>query len=331
MARLWAGATLTDVEGMIAGLEASAARGERDTLDRLAGRSARAWAIEEFGFEDWAHLEREVARREILASRDVVRLRAMLDADPGLATLELTRWSDHCHGAAPVSFVAMLRYDTADRVWRDVPGTGPVVAMLLDAGAPVDGQAGCEETPLMTAASYGDAEVAQVLVDYGAYLERRATADAGGVPGETALRHAAVFGMTPVVDVLVAAGARCEHLVDAAAAGDLAGWLAADTPIEDLVGALTMAADHERLALIDELLDAGAPIDAVDDHGRQPLRLAAAGGKVDGVRHLLARGADPNLRDEHGRTALDLARGHDHADPTRHEHVQRLLEPVTTA
>jgi hypothetical protein len=88
MARLWAGATIADVEAMIAGLEASAARGERDTLDRLAGRDARAWAIEELGFRDWAHLEREVTRREILASRDVERLRAMLDADPSLATLE---------------------------------------------------------------------------------------------------------------------------------------------------------------------------------------------------------------------------------------------------
>jgi hypothetical protein len=331
MARLWAGATLADVEEMIAGLDASAARGERDTLDRLAGRSARAWAIEEFGFEDWAHLEREVTRREILASRDTERLRAMLDADPSLATLELTHWADHCGGAAPVSFVAMLRYDTAKRVWREAPGTGPVVAMLLDAGAPVDGQPGDAETPLMTAASYGDAEAARVLIDYGADLERHAAADAGGVPGGTALRHAAVFGMTAVVDVLVDAGAQCEHLGDAAAAGDVTGWLTSDTRAQDLVGALTMAADHERLDVIDELLDRGVPIDAVDDYGRQALRLAAAGGKVESVRHLLAHGADPNLRDDQGRTALEVARGHGHADPARHEQIQRLLEPVTTA
>jgi uncharacterized protein len=203
--------------------------------------------------------------------------------------------------------------------------------MLLAAGAPVDGRPGDPETPLMTAASYGDAEAARVLVEHGADLERRAAPDAGGVPGGTALRHAAVFGMTAVVDVLVEAGARCEHLVDAAAAGDVRGWLTADTEVEDLVAALTMAADHERLTVIDELLAAGAPIDAVDGHGRQALRLAAAGGKVDSVRHLLARGADPNLRDERGKTALDLARAHDHADPTRHEQVQRLLEPVTAA
>lgn len=330
MARLWAGATLADVEGMIKGLDASAARGESDTLDRLAGRPARVWVIEEFGFDDWAHLQGEVERREALTTRDAERLRGLLEGDPRLATLPLTHWGDHRGGAAPVSFVAMLRYDTATRTWRDVPGTGPIVSMLLDFGAPVEGLPGDPETPLMTAASYGDPDVARALVDHGAELERHATADAGGAPGGTALRHAAVFGMTAVVDVLVAAGARCEHLGDAAAAGDVSRWLTDDTTIEDLTGALVMAADHERLAVIDELLRRGAPIDAVDDYDRQPLRTAAAGGKVDAVRHLLARGADPNTTDEHGRTALDVARHHDHADPTRHEQVQRLLEPVTT-
>ncbi len=330
MAFLWARATLADVEGMVAGLAASAERGELDTLDKLAGRCARRYVIEEFSFEDWAHLEREIARRDILASRDTVRLRAMLDADPSLATLELTHWADHRGGAAPLNFVAMLRDDTANRVWRDIEHTGPVIAMLLDAGAPVDGQPGDRETPLMTAASYGDPEAAKVLIEHGADLERRAAPDAGGVPGGTALRHAAVFGMTDVVDVLVAAGARCEHLGDAAAAGDVTGWLTTDTPRDDLIGALTMASDHERLDIIDQLLHAGAPIDDVDGWERQPLRIAAAGGKRESVRLLLARGADPNLRDDQGKTALDLARDHDHVDPSPHEQIQRLLEPVTT-
>ena len=60
----------------------------------------------------------------------------------------------------------------------------------------------------MTAASYGDAEVARALVEAGADLEARAADDAGGVPGGSALLHAAVFGMTDIVDVLVGAGAR---------------------------------------------------------------------------------------------------------------------------
>ena len=51
-----------------------------------------------------------------------------------------------------------------------------------------------------------------------------------------------------------------------------------------------MAADHERLDVIDQLLQAGTPIDAVDPWGRQALRLAAGNGRVASVRLLLARG-----------------------------------------
>jgi ankyrin repeat protein len=75
---------------------------------------------------------------------------------------------------------------------RRVPGA--VAGALLAAGAPVDGPPGDRETPLITAASYGDAELARVLIEAGADLEATAAPNAGGVPGGTALEHAAVFG-----------------------------------------------------------------------------------------------------------------------------------------
>lgn len=53
-----------------------------------------------------------------------------------------------------------LRYDTAQGVWRDVPGTDALARALIDAGASVDGSPGDRETPLITAATYGDAAVA---------------------------------------------------------------------------------------------------------------------------------------------------------------------------
>lgn len=300
--------------------------------DRLVLASALLAVAREYGFGSWARLKAEVDRRAILDARDLNRLTALLAEDPAAAAEELRHWCDHPGGAAPLNYVAMLRCDTARNMWRDVPGTGQMARALLAAGAPVDGDPNDPETPLMTAASYGDAEVAQVLIDAGASLEATASPTAGGVPGGTALRHAAVFGMTDVVDVLVAAGARIDHITVAATAGDITGWLRHDTPVQDRIRALIMAADHQRLDVIDQLVAAGTPVDGVDQTwGRQALWTAAENGRPASVRRLLAHGADPNLRDTGHRTALDRCRAarRNYLDHTGHDQVETILEPLT--
>jgi hypothetical protein len=302
----------------------------RAVSDRQNLSAAQLAVAREYGFASWMTLLTEVRRRVILSDRDLDRLTALIAENPELATEQMKHWCDHPGGPAPLSYVAMLRYDTARRRWRDRPGTGAIARMLLQAGAPVDGSPDDPETPLITAASYGDIEVARVLIQAGANLDATASPTAGGVPGGTALRHAAVFGMTDVVDVLVAAGARIDHISQAAAAGDITGWLRPDTPIEDRVRALVMAADHERLHVIDQLLGAGTPIDAADPWGRQPLHTAAMNGRVAAVAHLLARGADPNHKDAtYHRTALDWCRHHNPGDSPRHTEIAAILQPVT--
>jgi ankyrin repeat protein len=185
------------------------------------------------------------------------------------------------------------------------------------------------------AASYGDGGVARILIDVGADIEARAADDAGGVPGGTALLHAAVFGMTDVVDVLVAAGVRVHGIEEAAAAGDVTGWLTAETPPDARVRALVMAADHQRLDVIDGLVRAGTPVDATDPvFGGHPLRTAAQNGRPASVRRLLALGADPNLRDpDQALTPLEWCRKErEGAGPERrHDEVEAILGPVTTA
>src|SRR5579862_3996242 len=168
----------------------------RAVSGRLMLASAQLALARDFGFPSWRRLKDEVERREILNSRDTVRLTALLAAGPTLASAKMEHWTDH-HGAEPLGYIAMLRFD-ARRLGlpQDLPGTGAVARALLAAGAPVNGQAGDQETPLITAASYGDAEVAWVLIAAGADLEAAAAPNAGGVPGGTALVHAAVFGMT---------------------------------------------------------------------------------------------------------------------------------------
>ncbi|MGB8860565.1 MAG: ankyrin repeat domain-containing protein [Ilumatobacteraceae bacterium] len=302
--------------------------GALDTPPTLAAAQLRL--ARDHGFTSWAALLLEVARRRVLDLRQPEALASFLDGHPEAATVELTNWRDHPRGATPLAYVAMARFDTTSGAWRDVTGTAAMAHVLVAAGAPVDGAPDDRETPLITAASYGDAEVASVLIAAGADIDATAAADAGGVPGGSALLHAAVFGMSDVVDVLVAAGARVRSLEEAAAAGNLAGWSIADADVQTRLRALIMAAHHERLHVIDALAEAGTPIDD-EDHvfRRHPLRLAAASGRAAGVRHLLARGADPTRRDDDGRTALDHCR-HGRlgaTDTTGYDEIERMLTP----
>lgn len=303
----------------------------RAVSDRLQLSSAQLALAREYGFASWPRLKSEVERREILTSRDLPRLRRLLAEQPELARIEMEHWRDH-ERAQPLGYIAMLRFDH-ERLGlpRELPDTGAVARALIDAGAPVDGDPADKETPLITAASYGDAEVAKVLIDARADVNARSAPDSGGVPGGTALLHAAVFGMTDVLDLLVKAGAEVHSLEEAAAAGDVEGWLISEAPLQARIRALVFAADHQRLPVIDQLIDAGTPVDAFDEvWGRQALRIAAQNGRPASVRRLLEHGADPNLRDEEGLTALDWTRpGRRYLDGPGHAEVEAILEPLT--
>jgi uncharacterized protein len=312
--------------------DAAALRRIDAVSDRVQLASAQLALAREYGFPGWRRLKSEVERREILTSRDLSRLRRLLAEEPELARIKMEHWRDH-RQALPLGFMAMLRFDHARLgLPRELPGTGAVAQALLDAGAAVDGDPGDEETPLITAASYGDSEVARVLIDAGADVNAVSAPDSGGVPGGSVLLHAAVFVMTDVLDLLVAAGAEVHSLEEAAAAGHIEGWLTPDAPLQARIRALVFAADHQRLPVIDELLDAGTPVDAFDEvWGRQALRISAQNGRAASVCLLLARGADPNLRDDEMLTALDWSRpGRRSLDSPGHAEVEAILQPLTT-
>jgi hypothetical protein len=317
----------------------AAQRGDRDAVARISavsGRiilsSAQLALAREYGFPSWARLKLEVERRDILNSRDLSRLTRLLADHPELAAAKMEHWSDH-KSAGTLGYMAMLRFDHGRLgLPRELPGTGAIARALIGAGAPVNGYPGDTETPLITAASYGDAEVAKVLIEAGADIETVSAPDSGGAPSSNALTHAAVFGMTEVLDVLVGAGARITSLEQAAAAGDITGWPLGRFTLQSRLRALVFAADHQRLDVIDQLVAAGTPVNEADaEWERLPLHIAAQNGRPASVRRLLAHGADPGIRDpQHHRTPLEWCQpGHRYLDGPGHDEVDAILRPLT--
>ncbi|MFL6872617.1 MAG: ankyrin repeat domain-containing protein, partial [Candidatus Azotimanducaceae bacterium] len=83
---------------------------------------------------------------------------------------------------------------------------------------------------------------------------------------------------------------------------------------------LCKAAARGDMALIEDLLQRGASVNASDYDGRSPLHLAAAEGHGDVVRFLIANDVDINKKDRWGGTALkDAVRG-------GHKEVESLLK-----
>jgi len=72
-------------------------------------------------------------------------------------------------------------------------------------------------------------------------------------------RHVAVFGTSEVLDVLLGAGARIGSVTQAAAAGDVTGWLRPEISLTDRILMVAMAADDQRLEVIDAVLEADTP------------------------------------------------------------------------
>jgi ankyrin repeat protein len=287
-------------------------------LLRTAERADAEALAHDYGFADWTALRLEVERRDVLERRDLTALARLLDRHPSLATTRMARWCDHRAGADLLGYLAMLRFDSSR---PGLPGTGAMARALIDADAPVDGHPGDRETPLITAASYGDAEVAAVLIEAGADLEAVSAPDSGGVPGGSALSHAAVFGMTEVLDLLVAAGARIDSVEMAAAAGEVTGWPLDRTDHQSRLRALVFAADHQRLDVIDRLVAAGTPVNEPDARWRRlPLHVAAGNGRAASVDRLLTHGANRDLRDPvRHRTPLEWC------GPT-HDEVAAILQ-----
>ncbi len=299
--------------------------------DRDALSTAQLALARRYGLASWARLKHEVERKNAIHHGDVESLLRLVRRFPELASEPVSS----CFGNdSALGYLGVARFHGL----TDHDRAGEIAQVLLAAGGAANGPADAAEPPLVTAASYGEVDMAEALVAAGADLEATGRA----VPGGTALTHAVEFGNKEVVDVLAAAGAVVHDIVEAAGVGSLDAYALSEVAIGLRARAARAAAVCERLDVLDQLIASGVPVDGDPDTGdrdgsRTLLHEAAYWGKGRSVERLLSLGADPDRQDaDHHATPLGWCRyrlseiaGFGEHLAAGHLRVQRILEPVT--
>ena len=176
--------------------------------------------------------------------------------------------------------------------WPGFFPSGPeVVAVLIDAGA--DPNAAIEgswhaETPLHWAASSDDVDVARALIEGGANIEAAGASIAGGSP----LDDAVGYGCWQVARLLIELGARVDRLWQAAALGlrsRLDELIAAEAPTtQQLTDAFWQACHGGQRRMAEHLLALGAELNGTPSWADSSTPLDAADSLGTGRESLVA-------------------------------------------
>ena len=204
-----------------------------------------------------------IAAVHAIRAGDVTSLAILLSQHPGLAR-------EQVHGTRTPLHVA------AD--WPGYFPAGPaIIRLLIEAGADPNADTGGDraETPLHWAASSDDADVAEALISGGASVE-----PPGGSIG-TPLDNAIGYGCWNVARLLVQKGARVDKLWHAAALGMMprVEELLAACPApsaDDITEAFWQACHGGQRRTAERLLARGADLNATPDYSDQTATQVAA-------------------------------------------------------
>ena len=195
-------------------------------------------------------------------------------------------------------------------------GSAVMLEKLIEAGAEANSRTSTGATALMMATMSGSVEAVEILLDNGAFVNKREKKN-----GQTPLMFAAWQNRPDVIRLLVERGA---HI-------GLATYLISmdDTPL-DTVGlpiqqgrrgrgprapggnstmggqtALLFAARDGHLEAVKALVEAGADVDQINvGEGTSPMVIAVANGHYTVAKYLLDQGADPNITNIDGLAPL---------------------------
>ena len=137
------------------------------------------------------------------------------------------------------------------------------------------------DTPLMTAALFGRAGLAERLISAGANINHKDDI------GWTALKTAVVHKKHEIIKILIDAGA--------------------DTKVKDEYGNSLLFDALGNIELVKFFIAKGIDIDAKNNQGWTALVYAASSSRPDVLKFLITSGANPNIRDNQLKTPLMLA------------------------
>jgi ankyrin repeat protein len=251
----------------------------------------------------------------VIVAGDVAALQQLLSENPELIRARSTRE----HRAT------LLHYVSANGV-EDYRQKTPrnavrIAEVLLRAGADVDAEAdvygggattlGLVATSIHPERAGVQDELIEILLDYGATLER---------PGSAGNAHGAVVaclanGRRRAAEFLAKRGARLD-LEAAAGVGQLDavrsffnedGSLRANATKTQMERGFLWACEYGRTSVVDFLLRRGVDLAAQADTGQTGLHWAVIGGQLGIIRLLLERGASLETLNSYGGTALGQA------------------------
>uniref|UniRef100_A0A8C2B037 Tetratricopeptide repeat, ankyrin repeat and coiled-coil containing 1a n=1 Tax=Cyprinus carpio TaxID=7962 RepID=A0A8C2B037_CYPCA len=188
-----------------------------------------------------------------------------------------------------------------------------MAALLLECGAPVDGQSENGMTSLCYASAAGHLPLVTLLCKKGAKV------DHADKSGQCALVHAALRGHAEIVQYLVeqewSSDLKNKALQQALIAASSMGHTQIDG-YDTLWGetALTAAAGRGKLEGCVFLLDQGASVAQTNRRGVAPTFNAVRHGHTKIAELFLQRGADVNCSDKHGRSLLMVAASEGHLE-----------------